>query len=89
MAVECHLAAAKIARFYQFGNITVQDIWTLLNYSIMGFPSSNVYLLVIAVLQRSVILFLFLLSFKLCLFFYSNYLLANNPFFGRTVLGGL
>lgn len=55
MAVECYLAASKIACFYQFGNITVQDIWTLLNYSIMSFPSSNVYLLVIAVLQRSVI----------------------------------
>jgi len=51
----------------------------------MSFPSSNLYLLVIAVLQRSVILFLFLLS----LFFYSNYLLANNPFFGLAVLGGL
>ena len=89
MAVECYLAASKIAWFYQLGNITVQDIWTLLNYSIMSFPSSNVYLLVIAVLQTSVILFLFLLSFKLSLFFYSNHLLANNPFFGLTVLGGL
>lgn len=53
------------------------------------FSQHCVYLLVVAVLQRSDILFLFLLSFKLSLFFYSNYLLANNPFFGVTVLGGL
>lgn len=86
--MECYLAASEVACFYQLGNMAARhtDFIELLHY---GSLSSNVCLLAIAALQRSGVLFLFLLSFKSGLFFYSNYLLANKPFLGLAVLGGL